>query len=338
MSSSSYQVSIWWVGLSAIVASVSNIVLRAYLEEKESRRRFSSSHWKSKFVTEDSPPEKPLGKPQEPSLVHPTSSSSPDSDSSVLIDSVDDSIRRLRKAETVLSRRTDRVVLVIEAVCDMFNLQAIYRTAECLGIQHVHVIQPVMVKKHAALRKISRESTDFLTLHSYTTTHACIQALVTQGYVIWSTDLSQNAESLDELSFDDDSLELFPEKVAIVIGREADGVSLEMRQASHKCIYLPLHGFADSLNVNVATALVLQKILYLCPEAIGSLDPVTKVELRNKWFTKLAKNPAELRQYLEVPPEVLKDLRRPIAHRGAWQGKKVKNKILAKETVLKQES
>jgi hypothetical protein len=36
----------------------------------------------------------------------------------------------------------------------------------------------------------------------------------------------------------------------------ADGVSEELSRAAHKSVYLPMHGFMESLNVAVASALV----------------------------------------------------------------------------------
>ncbi len=50
--------------------------------------------------------------------------------------------RILRKAETVLLRRTSRIVLVIELSTDSHNYTAVIRTAECLGIQHIWVVKP----------------------------------------------------------------------------------------------------------------------------------------------------------------------------------------------------
>ena len=50
--------------------------------------------------------------------------------------------RVLRKAETVLQRRTGRFVVVVERICTDHNHSAIVRTAEALGIQHLWLIEP----------------------------------------------------------------------------------------------------------------------------------------------------------------------------------------------------
>ena len=43
-----------------------------------------------------------------------------------------------------------------------------------------------------------------------------------------------------------------PESLAIVFGSESVGCSDTMLEAADKRVYLPLHGFADSLNLSVS--------------------------------------------------------------------------------------
>ena len=50
--------------------------------------------------------------------------------------------RLLRKCETVLSKRTDQIMVVVERSVDTHNYSAIIRTAEALGIQHLWVVSP----------------------------------------------------------------------------------------------------------------------------------------------------------------------------------------------------
>ena len=49
-----------------------------------------------------------------------------------------------------------------------------------------------------------------------------------------------------------------------------------------------LGGFADSLNLSVAAALVMHELFHLCPEAIGEMSEEERATLREKWFTQLA--------------------------------------------------
>lgn len=58
----------------------------------------------------------------------------------VLRDTAGDPLRRLRKAEAVLARRTRRLVVVLEKSRESRDHEALLRTCECLGIQHVFII------------------------------------------------------------------------------------------------------------------------------------------------------------------------------------------------------
>ncbi|KAG4032511.1 hypothetical protein PC123_g28869, partial [Phytophthora cactorum] len=83
---------------------------------------------------------------------------------------------------------------------------------------------------------------------------ACLEALRENEMTIWATDLSPQAEPLVASNKPNE----LPARLAIVIGRETNGVSPEMLRAAHRRVYLPLFGFSESLNLSVATALVLQ--------------------------------------------------------------------------------
>ena len=81
---------------------------------------------------------------------------------------------------------------------------------------------------------------------------------------------------------------MIPDKLAIVFGTEAVGCSTEILEASDKRVYLPLRGFADSLNLSVATALVVHHLFIMDPTIIGAMSEEERLALRKTWYTKLA--------------------------------------------------
>ena len=255
-------------------------------------------------------------------------------------------LRVLRKAEAVLQRRTDQIIVVVERCTATHNYTAVIRTAEALGIQHVWLIAPPSkdgsapsgkqqqkprkkdrwvqdekeLKSHIAY---ARMACNWITVREFARTSECIEALREEGRTIWVTDLGQRAH---ELTRDRTNL---PARMAIVFGTESTGCSEEMLAAADRRVYLPLHGFADSLNLSVAAALVLQHLFYTCPSAVGAMPDAQKRELRRVWYAKLARSPEEGRRYaalVDAPPPPFTDLRRPDAHRVGWQPKKVKRK------------
>ena len=121
----------------------------------------------------------------------------------------------------------------------------------------------------------------------------------------------------------------FPKKLAVVIGREVDGVSQCMRSVATREIYLPMFGFTESFNLSVAAALTLQRLFDLCPEARGDLPKEEKDRIRKLWYDSMVKTPKakeETGPWLEKSEQIplLEDLRRE--SREAWMSPKIKRR------------
>jgi tRNA G18 (ribose-2'-O)-methylase SpoU len=153
-------------------------------------------------------------------------------------------------------------------------------------------------KEDRALHHLfARKATEWLTVHEFDDTKECIETLRSENREIWVTDLSQVASCLTEegirghlqtKSMESFDGKLIPEKVAIVFGTEAVGCTAEMLNAADLRVYLPLRGFADSLNLSVATALVVHQMFVLDPTLAGGMSEDERRELRRSWYAKLA--------------------------------------------------
>jgi hypothetical protein len=75
-------------------------------------------------------------------------------------------------------------------------------------------------------------------------------------------------------------------------------------------VYLPLRGFADSLNLSVATALILHQLFVMDPTLIGGISEAEKLELRDAWYTKLCQQrlltPSQKRLRLKLQTQIKK--------------------------------
>jgi tRNA(Leu) C34 or U34 (ribose-2'-O)-methylase TrmL len=223
--------------------------------------------------------------------------------------------------------------LVLEKSTDEFNQSAVLRTAEAFGIQRVWVVEAYRCKtKQGFKARIARTSLQWIETESFLETSDCIAAIRASGRELWVTDLSQVAESLTDACM----FQIPPQGIALVVGNESTGVSEEMLAAASRRIYLPLYGWADSLNLNVATALVIQKLWDFNPGVVGVMDTEERESLRRDWYVQLANNEEQRIEYLKWAEEKsvvpLEDLRRPDEFRKeAW----IKKKILDKESEAK---
>lgn len=238
---------------------------------------------------------------------------------------------RIRRAETILRSRTDRVILVLEQLVDALNVQAILRTAECMGIQHVFVVDgesKAARRGRVAPASVAKGGARWLTVRRFESIAAVIAAARQMRAAIWVTDLGAAAIPLVPESVQCGQLPL-PERIAIVIGRETDGVSSAMREAADAAVYLPLHGFTESLNASVAASLVLQRVFDLFPAVRGAMDSAQRAALRHEWFAQLATSDAQRERFVAWADrageiEVLADLRR--VDTQSWKPAKVRRR------------
>jgi len=95
-----------------------------------------------------------------------------------------------------------------------------------------------------------------------------------------------------------------------VFGTEAVGASTYMLQQADKRVYLPLRGYADSLNLSVATALITQALFFMDPTLIGAMSEGQRNHLRTSWYTKLAQqrilSPAQKRNRKKLKGQISK--------------------------------
>ena len=151
----------------------------------------------------------------------------------------------------------------------------------------------------------AQRATEWLEVHEFDSTAECLVALREGGYRVWATDLSQEAVRLEEEDLraaaaaaarggapgdgGDGDARPIPDRLAIVFGTEAVGCTAEMLREADLRVYLPLRGFADSLNLSVATALVVHHLFLLDPTLIGAMPEEERRALRKKWYATLCR-------------------------------------------------
>lgn len=215
--------------------------------------------------------------------------------------------RRLRRAEAVLARRTGRFLLVLERCTDPHNHMAVVRTAEAFGLCAIWVVEHEDDPDKRMAKAVTKGSHHWVQVRRFSSTKECLVALREEGWTVWATDLLEGAEELDSPAL----LQPMPDKVALVFGRESDGISKMIREAADRRLYLPMHGYTESFNLSVSVALFLQRMFDACPEARGDLPAERLAEIRAQWYTTLGGKCGADRwaEWLESPPEPLETLR-----------------------------
>jgi len=138
-------------------------------------------------------------------------------------------------------------VLLLDGVQDPGNIGTIIRTADAAGIEAVVCGNGcVDVYNSKALRSTQGSIFHLPVIKANLTDY--IKELKSNNIPVFGTSL-QNASDYREVQPQ--------ESFALVVGNEGNGVSAQVLELCDQNLYIPIHGGAESLNVTVATGIVL---------------------------------------------------------------------------------
>lgn len=156
---------------------------------------------------------------------------------------------------THLNSLDSSIVLIIDSIEDPRNFGAILRTCDAFNIDAVFYKKNNQVGLTDLVNKVSMGATNYLNLCEVTNLSQTINHLKEANYWVYATTLNEQAVPYYQ--------EKYPSKVAIVVGNENKGVSPLVIKQSDMSIYIPMSGHVQSLNVSVATGIVLSYLHHL---------------------------------------------------------------------------
>ena len=146
----------------------------------------------------------------------------------------------------------DALFLVLDGVTDPHNLGACLRSAEAAGATAVIVPKDRAVGMTATVRRASAGAADRVPFFAATNLARTLRTLKDAG--VWLTGLAgEGSTPLYALDFGG--------PVAIVMGSEGEGMRRLTREACDHLAHIPMRGSVESLNVSVATGIVLFEVL-----------------------------------------------------------------------------
>lgn len=206
-----------------------------------------------------------------------------------LMDFVTDEKREL--FERLVRERTDYVTIVLEDLFQSHNQSAVMRTADCTGVQNVHLIENR--NKYDETSTVSMGAREWLTLYRYNETDnntiAAIRHLKKQGYRIIATTPHEKDGYIN-------NLDLAKGKMAFFFGTELTGLSETVLQEADEFVKVPMYGFTESLNVSVCAALVLYSVMERLRQSDVDwhLDEENRIKILHQWYTKSVKASEEI--------------------------------------------
>ncbi|RIK16914.1 MAG: rRNA methyltransferase [Acidobacteria bacterium] len=141
-----------------------------------------------------------------------------------------------------------RRVAVLEDVVDHTNVGAVFRSAAALGVDAVLVTPRCADPLYRRSVRVSMGTVFQVPWTRVDPWPGGVDLLKDLGLTVAALALSEDSVSLDELERD------APERLALVLGTEGDGLSPRTVAAADLVVRIPMGGGVDSLNVAAASA------------------------------------------------------------------------------------
>ncbi|KYP01918.1 tRNA guanosine-2'-O-methyltransferase [Yersinia pestis] len=147
----------------------------------------------------------------------------------------------------MLATRQPDLTVCLEQVHKPHNVSAIIRTADAVGIHQVHAIWPT-TQMYTRL-SAAAGSNSWVQVKTHPHIADAIAYLKSQDMQILATHLSDKAVDFREIDY--------TRPTCILMGQEKTGISPEALALADQDIIIPMIGMVQSLNVSVASALIL---------------------------------------------------------------------------------
>ncbi|BEN32745.1 tRNA (guanosine(18)-2'-O)-methyltransferase [Serratia marcescens] len=147
----------------------------------------------------------------------------------------------------MLATRQPDLTVCLEQVHKPHNVSAIIRTADAVGVHQVHAVWPTT--RMRTLVSSAAGSNSWVSVKTHRSIGDAVGYLKAQGMQILATNLSARAVDFREVDY--------TRPTCVLLGQEKTGITEEALALADQDIVIPMIGMVQSLNVSVASALIL---------------------------------------------------------------------------------
>ena len=143
------------------------------------------------------------------------------------------------------------LIIVLDNIRSLNNIGSVFRTADAFLIEKIYLCGITASPPHKDIHKTALGATENVLWEYTDSTTDIIRKLQTEGISVWPIEQTEGSTSLDIFQPE-------PNKsYAFVLGNEVRGVSQEVIDICNKALEIPQFGTKHSLNISVATGLVV---------------------------------------------------------------------------------
>jgi 23S rRNA (guanosine2251-2'-O)-methyltransferase len=148
-----------------------------------------------------------------------------------------------------------RLRLVLHNVRSLWNVGAMFRTADALQVETLHLCGFTGTPPRKEIEKTALGADAWVPWHHHAQVEDCLQQLRRDGWTLLALELTPSAIPLHTYVPTSD-------KLCLVVGHEISGVADSLCQRCDVTVQIPMLGHKESLNVAVATGIALHQLRF----------------------------------------------------------------------------
>ncbi len=146
----------------------------------------------------------------------------------------------------------EHLILVLDNVRSLYNVGAIFRLADGLGVNQIMLCGITPGPPRAEIHKTALGAETHVEWNAFASTSECLTKLKNDQFNVVALEITPLSVPLQNFT------PIFP--MALVVGHETDGVSSDVLRDINSHVHIPMLGHAKSLNVATAVAIACWQI------------------------------------------------------------------------------
>ena len=155
--------------------------------------------------------------------------------------------QRFARIREMLAARQHDLTVCMEQVHKPHNVSAVIRTADAVGVHEVHAVWPG--SRMRTMASAAAGSNSWVQVKTHPSIADAVNELKGRGMQILATHLSDKAVDFREIDY--------TRPTCVLMGQEKTGITQQALDLADQDIIIPMVGMVQSLNVSVASALIL---------------------------------------------------------------------------------
>jgi 23S rRNA (guanosine2251-2'-O)-methyltransferase len=143
------------------------------------------------------------------------------------------------------------VTVVLDNIRSMHNVGSIFRTCDAFSIKKVILCGITPKPPHREINKTALGATESVDWEYVESVDDVVNILKSQSYLIIGLEQTDQTLLLEDFVLEIDS------EIAVILGNEITGISDQIIEKLDICLEIPQYGTKHSLNVSVASGILL---------------------------------------------------------------------------------